>query len=377
MKAANYSLALAMGLAGIVAAPALAHPAEADAKAHPNAAHHAMGDAATRFLAMLDDEQRKQLLAALDDNAARTDWSNLPSAIYPRTGLKLSALDDRQRIAFHDLMVTAMSGEGYAEATTIMWIDDLLRGIESQRLANGEVPEERRARAEAVMQSRGSGNYWLRLFGDPASQRWGWSINGHHFAAHFTVVEGKVAFTPLFLGSNPQTVQSGTYAGWRVLDHEISAAFALFASLDAGQRAVALVGVEVTPDTFTGKGAKDTERAPVGLSAGRMTPAQRVRLMALVEEFVGFANHDAAKAQLAAIRADGPDRLRLAWWGSPDDRTKRFMYRIAGPSVLIEYTREGRPDGSPDNHVHAIVRDPRNDYGEDWLKQHYTEAPHP
>ncbi|WP_369027018.1 DUF3500 domain-containing protein [Qipengyuania sp. RANM35] len=364
-------------MAGFAATCALAHPGLTDDKVVQHTAHHAMGDAATAFLATLDDDQRKLLVTTLDDEAARTDWSNLPSSMYPRTGLPLSALDDRQRIAFHNLMAAAMSGQGYAEATTIMWIDDLLRGIESERLAKGEVPEDRRAQAEAVMQSRGSGNYWLRFFGEPASARWGWMINGHHFAASFTVVDGRIAFTPLFLGSNPQIVQSGPYAGWRVLDHEMVDGFALFASLDAVQRATALVGPEVTADIFTGKGAKDAPRAALGLSADHMTPDQRERLMELIADFVGFANNDAAKAQLAAVRADGPANIRLAWWGSPDDRGKRFMYRIASPSILIEYTREGQPDGSPSNHVHAIVRDPRNDYGEDWLRRHYTEAPHP
>jgi hypothetical protein len=53
------------------------------------------------------------------------------------------------------------------------------------------------------------------------------------------------------------------------------------------------------------------------------------------------------------------------------------MYRISGPSILIEYVREPNQQGGPANHVHAIVRDPSNDYGEDWLSQHYTETPHP
>lgn len=52
------------------------------------------------------------------------------------------------------------------------------------------------------------------------------------------------------------------------------------------------------------------------------------------------------------------------------------MYRVHGPSILIEFVREPTVDGSPANHVHAIVRDPRNDYGEDWLKRHYQEHSH-
>lgn len=354
---------------------ALAHPAAVHSSADSAARAAAMSDAATRFVATLDPAQRKKFIRALDDNAARTDWSNLPATAYPRTALALSELSDVQRVALHDLMAAAMSGEGYGEAATIMWIDDILHGIEAANLPN--VPAERRAAAERGVAARGSGNYWISLFGEPGSRSWAWMINGHHFAANFTVVDGRIAFTPLFLGANPQIVRQGPYAGWRVLDHEIAGGFALIAALDPDQRKAALAGATVDPAQFTGKGKKDKPQPPVGIAANRLSPAQRERLMALVEEFVGFANREAAAAQIAAIRADGPAKLHFAWWGSSDDRTKRFMYRIAGPSILIEYVREPQADGSGANHVHAIVRDPRNDYGEDWLARHYSEAPHP
>jgi hypothetical protein len=48
---------------------------------------------------------------------------------------------------------------------------------------------------------------------------------------------------------------------------------------------------------------------------------------------------------------------------------------VHGPSILIEYIRErgvGGDQGAA-NHVHSIVRDPSNDYGEDWLELHYQE----
>ncbi len=84
---------------------------------------------------------------------------------------RLGELSDAQRIAFHDLLAASMSAEGYGEATTIMWIDDILRGIEAERLANGAVPAELRSQAEKVQQSRSSGNYWISLFGDPKSMK--------------------------------------------------------------------------------------------------------------------------------------------------------------------------------------------------------------
>ncbi len=333
-----------------------------------------MSAAAAAFAASLEPDQRALLQKDIADAAARTDWSNLPAAIYPRTGLSLGQLDDRQRRAFHDLLAASTSSQGYATAATIMWIDDILRGIETERLPS-VAPDQRELR-QRVMESRGSGNYWIALFGDPASGRWGWMINGHHFAAHFTVVDGKVAFTPLFLGANPQTIERGPYAGWRVLGHEISDGFALFRALSPEQQAKALVGPSVTAELFTGKGRKDAQPEPVGLLAAELPPALQQRLMRLVEDFAGSAADTAATDQMRRIRADGPGSLRLAWWGSTDDPAQRFLYRIQGPSILIEFTRE--PDGEgPGNHVHAIVRDPGNDYGEDWLALHYTEAPHP
>jgi hypothetical protein len=63
------------------------------------------------------------------------------------------------------------------------------------------------------------------MFGKPGSARWGWIISGHHLAANFTVVDGRVAFTPLSVGAAPQTVEEGPYADWRVLDHEIVRGF--------------------------------------------------------------------------------------------------------------------------------------------------------
>jgi hypothetical protein len=150
----------------------------------------------------------------------------------------------------------------------------------------------------------------------------------------------------------------------------------MFTSLNLEQRKAAMVSETIDPKQFTGKGRKDAPLSNVGISGDRLSPAQRERLMALIREFVGFANQEASTVQMAKIREDDPAKLRFAWWGASDDRSKRFMYRISGPSILIEYVREPNRDGGPDNHVHAIVRDPRNDYGEDWLSQHYTEAPH-
>lgn len=336
----------------------------------------AMARSASALLATLSPELRAKLVRPMDDEGERTNWSNLPSVLYQRGGVALAEMSPAQRVAFHDLLAASLSSQGYGKAAAIMWIEDVLREEESERLKTATVTPERRARIERLIQSRQSDNYWVTMFGEPGSPRWGWMVSGHHLAANFTVAEGRVAFTPLFVGVEPQTVRSGRYAGWRVLDHEIDYGFALMGSLDRTQRRAAKMGDLVTNDLFTGKGRKDSLRAAVGLPASKLDKRQQALLWRLLLEFVGSAADEAAEAQLQAIRDDGLAKLHFAWWGSAEDPGKRFFYRIHGPSILIEYVREARGT-EPGNHVHAIVRNPRNDYGEDWLGKHYTEQPHP
>ncbi|MFZ9054107.1 MAG: DUF3500 domain-containing protein [Woeseiaceae bacterium] len=69
------------------------------------------------------------------------------------------------------------------------------------------------------------------------------------------------------------------------------------------------------------------------------------------------------------IEEAGWDKLWFSWRG-PVDPKGIFYYRVHGPRVLIEYNRQDA------NHDHMIVRDPTNDYGEDWLGKHYKES-HP
>lgn len=335
----------------------------------------AMARAASDFMAMLSPEQRTILVRRFQDDTARTNWSNLPSNLYTRDGVPLSSLSAAQRRAFHSLLAAAMSSQGYAKASTIMWLDDLLRVEETQRLMTADMSPEQRTRAQQLVQRRSSGNYWVVMFGEPGAPRWGWMVSGHHLAANFTVVDGRVAFTPLFVGAAPQTVEEGPYAGWRVLDQEIIRAFALARSLNEQQRRVAIISDAVTDELFTGKGRKDALQTPVGIPATSLDEGQQRMLWGLLREFVASAADETAEAQLATIRRDGLDKLHFAWWGSVSDPTQRFMYRVHGPSILIEYVRENDRSG-PANHVHAIVRDPRNDYGEDWLSRHYVEQPH-
>ena len=92
----------------------------------------------------------------------------------------------------------------------------------------------------------------------------------------------------------------------------------------------------------------------------------------LVQGFVANADFDAAEAKLALVQ-QGWGRTHFAWIGPPPDPAARFYFRVHGPRILIEYDVQ-EPIASKGGHVHAIIRDPANDYGMDWLGLHYQET---
>ncbi len=334
----------------------------------PEASPQRMADAAHDFLAALSPQQREAAEFPFDADAQRTRWSNLPASLVERSGARLGDLGDEQRRRLHDLLRASTSSQGYQKIAGVIRLDEVLHEEATAAVASGE-----RRLPESLLESWTSANYWIAFFGQPGDSTWGWLINGHHMAASFTVVGDRIAFTPLFLGAEPHEIERGLEAGWRILSHEGDRGWRLLQALDEGQRAIAVLGNDIPGDVLTGPGRKGSLSEYAGLPASALTETQRGLLWELVEEFAANADHGAAGAQLARIRADGMEALHFAWIGPMDDRTSRYYYRVHGPSVLIEYIVEEGVGGNPANHVHSIIRDPGNDYGEDWLGKHYEE----
>ncbi len=329
-----------------------------------------MRASAVRFLEALSVEQRQAATYELADAAERTRWSNLPASMFERGGVRTGDLTSDQRRRLHDLIRASTSSQGYLKVSGIMWLDDVLHAEASPRVGAGS------SRFRTLVESWTSENYWVSVFGDPATDApWGWLINGHHLAATFTVADNRVAFTPMFLGAEPYEIESGPYAGWRILSHEVERGFELQQALNADQRRLAVIAQDVPRDILEGPGRKASLSSFQGIAASALSPAQRTLLWHLIEEYVRNADHDAAEGQLAKIESDGLDNLWFAWIGPTHDVTGRYYYRVHGPSILIEYVRERAVGGRQGaaNHVHSIVRDPGNDYGEDWLETHYQE----
>jgi hypothetical protein len=246
-----------------------------------------------------------------------------------------------------------------------MRLEELLNEFALARLAKAP-EEERTVLRKAVAATRDPGHYAVAIFGEPGAAQWGWKLAGHHAAANFTVSGRRVGFTPTFLGSSPRIIPAGPYAGMMALPKEGDRGIVLMESLTPAQREKALLSEELADGIFSGPGRQNSLESYEGLPAGDLDADQQRLLRVLVEEYVRNAEVDAADAQLAAIEAAGWEALWFSWRG-PVDATGRFYYRVHGPRLLIEYNRVDQ------NHDHSIVRDPRNDYGADWLGQHLEE----
>lgn len=373
MRALSIPFALSAALLAISGLSASAH--ERPELVLEEARVDAMQIAATDFLATLDERQRAQVVSTIDDVTARTKWSNLPISMAPRDGLAVADMTIAQRTAFHAMIAAALSSQGYLKTTTIMWHEDVLRSMVDSMLAEMEDDDPNKANAASFAENYDAEKFFVRVFGDPADEEWGWLLTGHHFAASITVSHGRIAFVPLFLGASPQVVPEGRYAGWRILQHEADRALALLGALRPDQLELALVSGEVDESVFAGPGIQSNSRTKYGIAASGLDPFQMSLLDDLLDEYLGDASNEAAARQRAAIEADGMDALRFAWWGPTDQPRGRYMFRVQGPSVLIDFIREKSPDGGF-NHVHSIMRDPSNDYGAKWLQRHYQES-HP
>ncbi len=309
--------------------------------------------AAQKFLNSLDNQQKKQATYALD-NEERFNWHFIPQ--HPRNGVSLNEMSEAQKDAAKTLLQASMSEQGYEKATNIMSLEAILKVVENRE------PDDN---------YRDPNKYFFTIFGEPSMDKaWGWRLEGHHLSLHFSALSGElVSGTPAFFGANPAKVPSGPKKGWRVLHLEEDMGRDLVKSFNTSQLKAAVITDEAYPDILTGteRYAKKTDME--GVAYKDMTPEQQKKLMQLIELYHNNYKPEFANELMERIKKSGLDNIHFAWAGSLESGDKHY-YRIQNPVFIIEYDNT-QNNG---NHIHTVVRDLENDFGEDVLKKHYKEA---
>ncbi len=298
--------------------------------------------AAEAFLAKLDETQRAKAVFAYTDDVQRANWSNLPTGIYHRAGVRFGDLSKPQREAAMAVLAAALSPRGYQKTVDIVTADQVLKESGSpQGIAFGE------------------DEFYISFVGKPSTTTpWMLQFGGHHLALNLTIRGADGVLTPSHTAAQPATY---TLNGKtiRPLGAENDLAFKLINSLDSTQQPKAILGSRFR-DLVLGPGQDGKTIMPEGIRASALTPAQQKLLLDLANEWVGISNEATAKAKLAEIRANLADTY-FAWSG-PTTPGSAAYFRIQGPTVVIEYAPQNL-GGAPTNHIHTIYRDPTNDYG--------------
>lgn len=307
-----------------------------------------MADAAQNLLNALTPEQRTKATFEFS-SSERVNFHFVPM---PRKGLPMAEMTPEQKHLAHVLLNSPLSHRGYFKAVTIMSLERILFEMEKENPRRN--PEM----------------YYVSIFGTPGKDVWGVRIEGHHLTLNFTARgDQMLATTPSFLGSNPGEVRSGPRAGLRVLGQEEELGRALLKSLDAKQRAIAIITNVAPKEIISGDARRVALIQPLGISAAQLTKTQRAALKSLLMEYVGRNRPEIANADWEKLEAVGWNKIHFAWAGSTEPGQGHY-YRVQSPNFLFEYDNTQNDA----NHVHAVWRDFDNDFGDDLLKQHYQTS---
>jgi hypothetical protein len=352
----------------------------------PTAATAKAVAAAEAFLGGLDAKLRDKV--AFDfDSTKKPNWSNLPTTFVPRNGVRLGDVTMAQRALAMQVVAAVCSKDGYQKMLDIMDGDQqLAMGQGGGRGGPGGGPGGGPPGGGPGGQGGppggrpggppgggrggpgggsmfGTDNYYLAIFGKPsATQPWMVQFGGHHLGLNITVIGKHFVLTPTHTGAQPSLFKRDG-KDVRPLGLENDSAFKLVNALDAKQRPQAVVSDRPQGELLLGPG-RDGRKPPdpQGIKGSALTADQQAMLLDVIGAWVNIAEPDAAAARLAEIKTQIGNTY-FAWKG-PTEKGRAAYFRVQGPTIVIEYA----PQGSAD-HIHTVVRNPKDDYGAALMKQ--------
>jgi hypothetical protein len=335
--------AFGISLVGVVAVALVGRTA-------PESTGARMKTAADAYLASLDPELKKKTSFGFDD-PHRLKWYFTPqqdkAKHFTRKGTRLEEMTAEQKKAAMALLKSGLSAKGYEQATQIIGLEALLKGLEGPKGA----------------MTRNTGWYFVSIFGEPSNTgKWGWRFEGHHLSVNYTLDKGEVVSgAPLLFGANPADVKEGPKKGLRVLPGTEDFARALITSLNPDQDKLAKQPKEF-PEIKEGQ-PRAAVGAPVGITADKLTAQQKDVLGKLLRTYIGRMPEDFGDAENKRVTATPNDKLYFAYAGSPKPG-QPYTYRVQGPEFVVEFLNVQKDSaGNPANHIHSAWRRLPADFG--------------
>lgn len=337
-------------------------------------AAHAADVGHTREVLVAVEALRDQLSAteraALErpfERGTAIHWSNLPTGIVPRSGLRLGDLDAPKGAAARRLLEATLSAAGMTLLDEIRLADDVLLPMDQRKIGWN------------------SRNYYLTILGTPsARQPWMLQVGGHHIAYNFTFNGRQSGATPMFFGTEPIRFNIGG------VDHEPllaqSTAMAKLAAALAAHPEAKLSGtftdvvkgvefsfVDGKPVGGTDTGyphSYPTGGSDRGIRYSVLTTEKQLLVRQALQSYTRLPGEGISRALVADYQS--PAALADTWVGfagTPDLSAKGSYVRIDGPRIWMEFVVQPAVADPSTMHYHALWRDKLADYGGEVGKQ--------
>ena len=301
----------------------------------------------------LDSIQKTKSVFPFDE-MSRYDWNYLPPSLIPRKGVCLKDLNSTQKNNIYALLKIFLSDKGFSRTQDIMNNEYYLKELEPNIIHR--IPE----------------NHFVAFYGNPGKDSiWGWKFSGHHIALNFTIVNDKLAYTPIFFGIYPAEIKAGQNKGRRIIKEEEDIGFDLINMLTSEQKLKAIFQLKAFNDIVTSNSSQVGPLAPVGILAKDLTFQQKNILNKLIACYLSSMPTEIAEMRMKRIVSEDFNKIRFGWAGALIIGEPHY-YRIQGKTFLIEFDNTTHNA----NHIHIVWRDFNGDFGVDLLNDHYKKSKH-
>src|SRR5258708_6859466 len=161
--------------------------------------------AAQAVVTTLDEAGRAKVQFPID-GPQKTRWSNLPSPMFQRTGVRMGDLTSTQRAAVMTLLRAALSQDGYRKVVDIMRGDEVLRTGQSSADAGRGGGRGRGRGMRGGGPAFGEDEYYLAFVGTPwVAAPWMRQFGGPDLAINLTLGGSQGTMAPSLPAAQPAT----------------------------------------------------------------------------------------------------------------------------------------------------------------------------
>lgn len=359
---------------GSVAGPVAAHAAASSSLTARAAA------AAEAFKSSLSSAQQSKMQFSFSDSRKQSGWSNLPTSLVARNGVRIADLSSAQVAKLRTLLKTILSSQGYGDEEATRKADTYLAAAQSSGSGaaapggtppSGTTPTGPPAGSTGTTPaspggaqgqlSYGEGLYYVAFYGTPStSRKWTVQFGGHHLAIHMTFSGSTVSNTPYFVGVEPRTAFKVDGKTYQPMKDEAAALFGAAQSLTATQKTKAKLG-QTFDDVVVGPQADGKFPAKQGITVSTLSAGQRALVIRAIKAYLFDMPTTQARRILAVYEQQFP-QTKLAYSGKPDGTTTGGYVRLHGPRLWLEIATQNGIVLSR-THYHSIERDIKTDYG--------------